>query len=264
MSVLRRPCSALIALTLALFLGGGRHDIVTGSTGSVQLNLGSADLIPANFINVFKVSFLNPTNPADASKFDDDGYLIASPTGTIGINFPSAGTMWTNTTYKLSWDAGVQFSALTFSSSLSSCSVNNATIVSGCVGGGATIASTGGAGSVTFTTSATQFSLFWGPGGTYSHSGGSMALYRLSDEADFLTGEIYTPEFKAVLAGLNPKTIRPMGWVHHGGAGINNETTWNYRNKLSTFTWNGSRYPPGAMAPSAVSGTDTYLSLIHI
>lgn len=231
---------------------------VGGATGSAQLNLGGGDFIPANFINVLKVATLSFNAAVDAGTVDDDGYLISSPSNSVNLSFPAAGTMWSNTQYKLKWDAGVQFSALRFNSNMTACSVVAATI-SGCSGAGTTtITTTGGAGSVTFTTSATQFSLFFVGGSTASHASGALSLYRVSDETDFLAGEIFTPEFKVVLKGLNPKTIRPMGWVQRAAGNFNGETTWNYRVKPTTMTWGNGRFPPGARAPSAVTGTDTY------
>lgn len=230
----------------------------SGTSGSAQINLGGGDFIPANLINVFNTASLgfDVLHPSDAGKIDDNGYLISSPAGNVSVTFPTAGTMWSSTTYKLRWDAGVQFSSLSFNIAMSSCVAVNATFT-GCTGGTAAITTTGGAGSVTFTTATNQFSMFFTSGGTYSHSSGALSLYRLSDEADFLAGEIFTPEFKAVLRGLNPKTIRPMGWVQRGAAGFNGETNWNYRIKPTNFTWGGTRIPPGAWG-GTIGGTDTY------
>lgn len=245
-----------IVIIFFLLLGSWTHG-GGGATGSAQLNLGGGDFIPANLINVLKAAAVTFNTPSDFGKIDDDGYLTSSPAGTVNISFPPSGTMWTNTVYKLRWDAGVQFSSFSFITNASSCSAVAATFT-GCTGFGATITTTGGAGSFTFTTNTPQFSAQFTAGGTFSHSSGSLSLYRLSDETDFLAGEIYTPEFKTVLRGLNPKTIRPMGWVQRYPANFNGETTWNYRVKPTNFAWVSDRFPPGARAPSAVTGTDTY------
>lgn len=246
------------AIVLLLLLGAWTHG-GGSATGSAQINLGVGDFIPANIINIFKTASLSFSTLSDAGKVDDDGYLTSSPSGDVGMAFPATGTMWTNTQYKLRWDAGVQFSNLRFLTNMTACSATAAT-VTGCTGSGNTsIATTGGAGSVIFTTSTAQLSVSFVGGSTASHSDGALSLYRLSDETDFLAGEIYTPEFKTVLRGLNPKIIRPMQWVQRGNGNFNGETTWNYRFKPTTFVWAGGRYPPGAWA-GTVTGTDQYTS----
>jgi hypothetical protein len=234
-----------------------RGIVVTGPTGSAQQNLGGGDFIPANFINVFQTAGLTFTTTSDAGKVDNDEYLTSSPAGNVSISFPSAGTMWSNTSYRLRADAGVTFTGMVFNSVLSSCAATGGVTFTGCSGGTTTVASNGTGGTLTFSTATNQFSMFYSSGGTFAHSGGALSLYRLSDEADFLAGEIFTPEFKTVLKGLNPKTIRPMGWVQKASGNFNGETNWNYRAKLSTFNWAGSRHPLGAWG-GTISGTNSY------
>lgn len=223
------------------------------NTGSAVLNIGGNEKVPSTFINVFKVTNFSFSTPSDVSKVDTDGYLTSTPAGNVGIAFPTANMMWTNTRYRLRWTCN-RFN-LNFNNTISNCSASGAT-VSSC-GGSATIDTTANAGTVDFDMAANQFSMYFGTTGTFSRcTGGEISLYRLSDDTDYLAGEIFTPEFKAVLTSLNPRAIRPMGWVNGGASNFNGETTWSYRNSLTTFNW-GTRYPPSVYG-GTVSGTNTY------
>lgn len=229
---------------------------VAGPSGSAQINIGLFDLVPGNFINIFKASQLTFTTAADAALLDSSGYLNGTPAGDVTITFPASGTMFTNTQYKLVWPATIQFGGLRFLTGITGCSATNAT-TSACAGAGTTITTTGGAGSVTFSTTAGSFSIRFLAGNSVSHSGGELALYRVSDEADYLAGEYFTPEFKALLTAMNPGTIRLMQWVQTGSGNFNGETNWNYRLKTSSFSWATRNIPSAAWAGS-ISGTDTY------
>lgn len=248
-------------ILIGLSLGASARSIHgSGGSGSLAgravINIGG-DFLPVNVINVLKTASLSFNTPSDISKVDDDGYLTSSPTSNVNVSFPSAGTMWTNTQYKLRWDAGVQFSGLTFNSSMTSCSAVAATFT-GCSGvGNTTITTTGGAGSVTFTTNTPQFGFFFASGSTASHSSGELALYRVSDETDYLAGEIFTTQYRSLVAGLHPRAIRPMGWVNGGAGNFNGETTWNYRVKTTTMTW-GARYPLGAYGGAVTNTSDAF------
>src|ERR1700722_17670250 len=113
--------AALFLLFGALPASSFSHHVGGGTTGSAQLNLGGGDFIPANFINVLRTGVLGFSTALYAGKIDDDGYLTSTPVGNVSFSFPSSGTMCSNTTYKLRWDSGVQFSALTFNFVAASC-----------------------------------------------------------------------------------------------------------------------------------------------
>lgn len=228
---------------------------VLGSTGHAQLNLGSGEVIPANFINVLKVAALSFNTASDASKVNDAGYLTSAPSNSVNLSWPVAGTTFLNVPYKISWPATIQFQ-LRFNTLMTGCVAVNTT-VTGCSGAGTTTFTTNGsAGSVTFTPT-TQLSAFFVAGAaTFTHTAGELALYRVSDEADYLAGEYFTPEFRNLLIALNPRTIRPMGWVQSGPANFNGETTWVNRASPTTMTWK-TRFPPGIWG-GTIGGTDTY------
>ncbi|WP_339561167.1 hypothetical protein, partial [Pseudomonas sp. EA_65y_Pfl1_P113] len=95
-------------------------------------------------------------------------------------------------------------------------------------------------------------------GNSASRTSGGIALYRVSDETDFLSGEIFTPEFKSVVAALNPRAIRPMGWVQVGAANFNGESIWANRIKPTALNWGQRRTPPGAIG-GTITGTNTFV-----
>lgn len=253
--VLIVQCKRLAFLVaLATLLGAWTHG-TPGATGRAQLNLGSGETIPANFVNVLKVATLSFNTASDASKVDNDGYLTSAPSGNVNVSWPSAGTTFLNVPYKLSWPATIQFQ-IRFNTLMTSCVAVNAT-VSGCSGVGTTTFTTNGsAGSVTFTPSAQLSAFFVAGAATFAHTAGELALYRVSDEADHLAGQYFTPEFKSLVTALNPRAIRPMGWVQSGPANFNGETTWANRAAPTTMTWK-ARFPPGIWG-GTIAGTDTY------
>lgn len=231
--------------------------------GGAVLNIGGPDRIPANFINILKVANIEVNAAADGGLFDDDGYLIGSPSANVSLTFPPANTMWNSVnnppgTYRLLVGSGIQFSGWVFNFAITSCSTTGQVAVTNCTGSGAnTVSTTGsGGGTLTFTTAVTQISTYFPASGTYSRSGGNMALYRVSDEAAYQAGEIFTPEYLATVIGAKPRVVRPMGWVQAGAGNFNGESLWRYRNTLTSITW-GNRYPSGAWA-GTISGTDQY------
>lgn len=232
-----------------------------GSTvsGKAILNLGVADFIPSNVVNVLKTVSLNFTTPSDITKLNSSGYLTSSPTTNVGLAFPQAGTMYTNTQYKCTWPSTIQFK-LAFNSNMSSCSVSGATM-SGCVGGGGTLETTSGPGSLTFTTDTTQFSAYFVAGGTFSHSGGELACYRASDEGSYIAGDYSTSQYRAAIANARPRAIRPMGWVQRGQANFNGETTWANRVLPTNFSWLSDSYPPGAIAGGGSAAITRHVTL---
>ncbi|KAH2778379.1 hypothetical protein KXW38_008521, partial [Aspergillus fumigatus] len=209
------------------------------NSGSAILNIGGPEFVPANFINVLKTSETSFSTASDILKIDDDGYLTSTPAGNLNLAFPGFGAMFTNVQYRLRVDGDVQFAKLRFLTNMTSCSTSGTISVSGCTGSGNTdIAATGsGVRTVTFTTNTTQFVISFIGGNSASRTSGGIALYRVSDETDFLSGEIFTPEFKSVVAALNPRAIRPMGWVQVGAANFNGESIWANRIKPTALNW---------------------------
>lgn len=251
----------LVACLLSVICWQAAHARVRGVGGAIstapndkiQINLGANELGLGSFINVLKAGTLNLNALSDGGLLDSAGYIVGSPTSNIGLSFPSAGNApqaFTGVQYKWVWTSDVRFK-FTFNSSISGCTAVNAT----CTGG--TITTTAGqAGSVTFTNDSANISGFFVAGSAHAHGGGSMALYRVSDEAKYQAGQIWTDEFLAAVSGLRPGTIRTMGMVNRGSANFNGEVRWSYRITPNDLTW-GLKIPPGAWG-GAVSGTDTY------
>lgn len=233
----------------------------SNNSGGAVLNLGTGELVPANFINIFKSAVLAFSTASDINKLDADGYFTSAPSGNVTVGFPSGGFtdgQWDNVQYTLSWPATKQFQ-IRFNNSLTSCSATGAT-VSGCTGSGSTtVTTTGGAGSVTMTNGIGGWSVFFvGGGSPFASTGsGEIALYRTSDAAAYATGQYFTPEFRNLVGNLRPRAIRPMGWVQTATNNFNGETTWANRIKPADFTW-GAKIVTGIRSPDPVSGTDTY------
>jgi len=198
-------------------------------SGKAIINIGGADFFPGNFINVFKTASVGPSNVADFALMDSQGYFVGTLASNSGFSFNS-GITWSGVQYKITWTADIQ-TKITFNSIFTSCTVlsGNATI-SGCSGGTSTFTITAGqAGAISFTTTQTSFSGFFVGGFTFAHTaGGSLSMYRTSDEAAFLAGQIYTPEFVSVLSALRPRAIRTMGFMIENNS-QNGETQWRYR-----------------------------------
>lgn len=230
---------------------------VTTATVSLEtramMNLGGNESGPAFYINALKATSWVPAS-ADIPNLDDDGY----PTTTLSADttFTSAAAVvWPSVQYKLAWPATRTF-RITFSGVYTSVSSSNATI-SGGAGNNMTVSSQAGlAGYVIFTTTATSFSGSFPSTGTYAAGSGEIALYRVSDETDYLTGKYFTPEFVTVLQNCAPRGIRPMGWVNPGSGNVNGETAWAYRSKPSSLSWR-RQYKP-SMYGGTIGGTDAY------
>jgi hypothetical protein len=216
------------------------------------LNLGGNDLNASSFVNVLKAGIWGFGNLADVSLLDDDGYLTGTPAGGITISYtPNATFKGAGITYKLAWPSTRSTFTWVFSSGIVRISKLNES------GTGNTVTAIPGlAGWVTFTVSS-SFTIQVGVAGqTYASGSGEIALYRLSDETDYLNGEYFTPEFKALISGLSPGALRFMGWVV-GSGNLNNETTWNYRVKPTSLVWCSRRFPPSVWG-GTISGTNTY------
>lgn len=228
--------------------------------GKMTMDIGGNDLGPLNFINILKAGNLqlNSYSPADGGKMDQFGYFTSTPTNSVGIGFRNGS--WVGVQHKLIWPATVQFKMI-ISVTASGCTTTGTASITGCSNSAITVTSGGGAGSVTFTLVSGDYSVTIPNSGTFSHSAGEIALYRVSDEAAYNAGQYFTPEFIQVLKNLHPRNVRPMGWVNTYGANANFETNWAYRITPTFFTWkNGDGYVmPGLWASGGqITGTDTY------
>lgn len=226
-------------------------------TGRAGMNLGGGDINAANVTNIFKMSYVSFNTPSDASKVDADGYLTSTPAGNVGLSWSGAGTTYLGSDYKLTWPATIQFKMVFGSAMTLVGSPVGATVTGGTGVGNTTIVTTSGAGSVVLTMGATNPSGYFANDGTFSHSGGEIAFYRVTDEARFLAGHYWTSEYVTRLSSLNLAYLRPMGWVNSGGNNYNCEVEWRYRIPTTQFSWASQRTIPTAWA-GATSGTDTY------
>lgn len=220
--------------------------------GRAILNLGGGQITPAFFINCLKALSISFADPADGGLLDADGYPTSTPAGTISLTGDN--TIWPDVQYKLAWPATRTF-RMVFVGSHTIVSSSNATTSGGAASNLTVDTQSGLAGHVIFTKTG-GFSIQFPASGTYAAGSGEVGLYRVSDEADYLAGEYFTPEFIDGVAELNPRAIRPMGWVQVGAANFNGESRWDYRARPGSRSWM-VQVPPGAWGGS-ISGTDTY------
>jgi hypothetical protein len=222
----------------------GGSSVVANSNSKAVLNLGGFDLIPANFINVMKVSSLAVTN-ADITKLDDDGYPTSAPSTNVGVSFGTGN--WDNVVYRIR-NTGTRTLTIVANGQTTNCSVVSGSVTfTGCGGFSATFTLTG-AGVARFTT--TGLSFFFPTSGTYAAGTGDLEIYRESDEADLFSGKILTPEYRAVVQNAHPLICRPMGWTQIGNANFNGDVLWANRAQPSNLSWvlGNSRYPVGIRA----------------
>ena len=227
--------------------------------GRAQLNIGA--VAPAQFVNILKSAGLSFATATDAALLDSDGYLVGTPSGNLSFVSMSSNVIWSNVQYKMRFGSGVT-ARVSIASGITGCSVTGTTTVtSGCTGSGAVITNAGGDGTVTFTLPSGGISLFFPSGFTYARTGGEIAIYRLSDETDYLNGEIWTIEQRSVLQSIRSRTLRTMGLTNIGGTGnFNGESDWANRIRTTDLTWNasnGGKIPPRIYG-GTISGTDTY------
>lgn len=247
------------------------HGLFTGRDN--QLNVGG-DLLGGNFINVLKMTSVTFANAVDAGLMDAEGYPNGTPTGDIFVTGLITGTVYSGVQYKLVVDAGITFpdagtgKGLRNLSSMTACTYTGVVTSTACGGVGTTISTTGsGGGSITFTMT-NQITLRWLAGTAVSHTlGAKISLYRFTDEADFIAGEYFTPEYRALLSSPSPTNtasllstegscIRTMGWTQRS-QNYNSELKWAHRIKLESFSWATKQIIPAVWA-GAIAGTDTY------
>ncbi|MGW1423656.1 hypothetical protein ACWAT4_26450 [Bradyrhizobium manausense] len=222
-----------------------------------MVNIGGQDLNASTFINILKAGLYNFGNSADAGKMDSDGYIVSTPASTVFLAWPNSSTfVGAGVTYKVAWPATRSTWTWTFVGNVSKVANSGAGSVSVTGGTSSNMTVTpvpGQAGWVTFTLNvANSFALNVGVAGqTYAAGSGEIAIYRLSDEADYLAGEYFTPEFKALISGLRPYALRFMGWMQSGASNLNFETTWDYRIAPSNLTWASARFHPNIWCGNA-------------
>lgn len=199
------------------------------------------------------MSFSGGATPGTAA-LDTNGYPTQSFTGTVNVTFPNP--FWTGVTYAFSWTSGtkLQITALGVNTGCSLSGIGGA--IGGCGGGNVTLTIDGtGAGSMTWTPStfALQFP------GTASYGAAGTASLRLTRSSDAAIAGYITPEYKAALSGLHPKTVRTMGI---DGTNSTNQANWNYRSKPTSVVFQG-QWPLGAWSggvgsAGTITGTNQY------
>jgi hypothetical protein len=151
------------------------HHGNAASNSKAVLNLGGLDLIPANFINVMKVSAVAVTN-ADIPKLDDDGYLTSAPSTNVGVTFSTGN--WNNVFYRIR-NTGTRTQTIVANGNTTSCSIVSGSVTfTGCGGFSATF-TLPGAGVARFFTNGLSF--FLPTTGTFASGTGDIEVYRESD-----------------------------------------------------------------------------------
>lgn len=256
----------LMILLAAFTAANGQQFYVIGWNPSLsQLNLGSGELGPQEFVNLFNAGSCGPSGGGSTpAALDSDGYPVRNFSGTIGCSFGSSSEfIETNGPFVFSWPAGRSSFRVIFLGQATGCVTSNAT-VSNCSGSGNfTITGDGvHAGSVTFSfTNAAgnqpptqQFDGTYTSWGNNTANSGTMALYRQADAALFNAGQYWRTPFVNIIASaptLSPRVIRPMAWnLPRNGSVQSNESLWAYRGKTSNLTFNQG----GAWVPTAWSG----------
>ncbi len=228
-------------------------------TGKAQLCIGSADS-PGAFINFMK-GYQGQTFPAgtDPSNLDVNGYPNTTLAGNIGgsISLPSgfAG----NSVNWIIKNTGTRTVRLVINQNVTKSASSGGATTSGGSNSAMTVTFSG-AGSVTFAFNNyanTSASLYFPSGFANLTGSGEIALVRVTDQSAYDGGTYFTPEFLALLADMNAKTIRPMGWINTGSSNLVNQVQWRYRSTTSSLSWSTTQFPPGAWG-GTVGSTDTY------
>lgn len=243
-----------------------------GGSGSAQVNLGGIDIgnggTGGAFINFMKTFAPSAVAPA---QFDNLQYPIGNGVSGAGSLSANYGTGWkippalqaSGVTWIYTWPATRTFSQVINVPVNVTASTNCTCNPASGAGSTLTIRSQGTAGSVTFnfTTGSPPPSVsgYFEAGAHYNSASqsGDIVLMRVSDQAAYNAGAIFTPEFIATLSGLNPKTIRPMGWIFPGSADYTNEVNWNYRTVPTQLSYLGFQLRNSTFG-GTVTGTDAY------
>lgn len=261
--MLKRLCAWALSLFLAVQPSqAGINNPGSGSSSQAGLQTSVLDVSGVGnalaFINFLKSVGANGAPPG----FDTDGYPTVVPSATKGlgsINLPS--------TYSGNWvyqHAGTGCIRLDRGSPGYTV-VSGGAFVVGSTVNNLLVQGTNARVVFSFTTSAaTSISVNWpsvAAGCTGGYSGMSNAyLVRADQEAAFLAGELFNPDFLATINGssaaLNPGIIRLLDW-----AAINqsNSASFTNRRQISALAWNPSATVyDTTLNGGAISGTDTY------
>lgn len=215
------------------------------NTNKAQMNIGQGEIVSQNFINILKPAQLSSLGTNSPTVFDDYGYPVSALSSAISYTISALSTAgpwvlsWPST--RTAWKANFLSSNATVSSSTGS-----PTITNGSGSGDMTVApSPGVAGSVTFSFGSASGKTFrWDSTGTYAAGSGEISLVRSSDLTAHQAGEYWTPECKALVAGLGARALRPMGMtVQNPSGGWTNEVKFDYRTELPMFSWATNKYP---------------------
>ncbi len=86
----------------------------------------------------------------------------------------------------------------------------------------------------------------------------NMRLYRIADQAALNAGDIFNPDFIAVLQQLNPGFIRPLNWTNVNNS---NRSLYAYRTPSTAFSYANPTWATDAVTGAwvgTITGTDTY------
>lgn len=234
----------------------------SGSVGNAQLNLG-AGVTAQTFINLLSSAFgTGFTAPATPAVLDADGYPVRNFTGKINyITGVDDQVLATTGPWIMSWPAGRSAFTIEFDKSATTSNPVNATIVNGTGSGVLTVSGDGvHAGSVTInwnTTASPGFDFVGSSVNYTTNTGGTIALYRATDQAAFNAGEFYTSEYINFIKALHPRALRPMGLnLSRNFSDDSNVTSWVYRKKTTALSFiEPNDYPPGVRSGGATSFT---------
>lgn len=250
-------CVSISQVSAGLIHRGG------GNTGATQVNV-SANINGDDngaFINAMKTAhglqFLNGATPL---QLDANGLPSAPLTSTqalsFNISFLSSQTS-SATTWVVKWTPGgaaVLFFNVGWDNVIQTgCSVSTSAFTT----------------TVTMTAATpcrVEFTFHANPGNdlqtqftaaSYAAGSNELILCRKTDEVSLTAGKITTPEYRALMAGLNPKTLRMMPWVNIGSSNLTNQAKWAYRTPATALGYFIAQFPPGVQG-GTISGTDTY------
>lgn len=219
--------------------------------------MGPGEITSQTFINLFNSQNFAPAGGATVAALDNDFYPVRNFTGSfVGSAYYGYTTLSTTGPWIFKWDAGRGNFRINFGKAATASNLTgSATLTNNAGSGNLQIENTGGAGSVqiTWTNTVAPVITFDGAYTSWnSNSSGNMALYRASDALDYAAGKYWTPEYISLVAGLNPRSIRFMGFnILRQGSQDGNETNWAYRRSPTALTWVTDAFPPGARAGGA-------------
>ena len=99
----------------------------------------------------------------------------------------------------------------------------------------------------------TSFTVFLKATGKFSGIR-DLRIYRADQKAHMDAGELFNPDFVALIQAIKPKALRFLDWYN---VNFSNNTNDAYIPSMDALTWNSNTFAAGAWA-GIVSGTDTY------